>query len=285
MSKPVILGKLYTNTTSESNSKGALLCNSLSVSNSAVLPGNTQLIFRDDLLNTYSKYKSIVDIINAIESAPTIQQTNKYLTMKYSRDFGVLRIYLHGFTAVDTGGKVYLLKTKKHGSNYRGYSHPANLVKQDRQGILGLGFGTIAGTTIGESTVPTIDRFPKVPDWMPNAGLIQTEWTLTEKIIKKGYFEINIKQDWLSMLCCLSTDATIWSKIVGSGKSGLRDHGCGAMKIKFAYKPLTSSTFSTTTAETLYFGIRANSEETKNHYGLTPQDGKYYLTQMYISIK
>lgn len=287
MSKPVILGKLYTNTTAESNSKGALLCNSLSVSNSASLPGNTQLIFKDDLLNTYSKYTSIVDIINAIESAPAIQQANKFITMRYYRKLGVLRVYLHGFTAVDAGGKVYLLKTKrrshKASTDYGGYSHPANLVKQDKQGILGLGFGTVAETIISRGYAQ--DKFPKVPSWMPNAGLVQTEWVITESMITKGYFEINIKHDWLSMLCCLSTNTEVWSKVIGSGKNGLKTRNCGAMKIKLAYKPLTSSSFSTITPETLYFGIQAGSSETENHYKLDDKDGKYYLTGMHISIK
>ena len=68
LNRPIILGKLYTGPASESPDKGDISCNSLSVSNIATIPGNTKLLFPDDLLQNYSKYKSITDIIDAINA-------------------------------------------------------------------------------------------------------------------------------------------------------------------------------------------------------------------------
>ena len=68
LNKPIVLGKLYIGPASENADRGDVSCNSLSVSNVATIPGTTKLLFSDDLLQNYSKYKSITDIIDTLNA-------------------------------------------------------------------------------------------------------------------------------------------------------------------------------------------------------------------------
>lgn len=73
-STPIVIGKLFLGTEKEENSnkKGNLTASTLTVTNSASLPLTTTLTFdtptstRVPVDNRYAKYKSLLDIINAL---------------------------------------------------------------------------------------------------------------------------------------------------------------------------------------------------------------------------
>ena len=307
LAKPVILGKLYTGTTKETDDKGAILCNSLSVSNNATLPGNTALVFKDDLLNNYSKYKTITDIIDAINTSTNkidlsdnnskLNTANQPLSIQYCRpnhkkvksgdldNRMTLKILLHGLTEDDIGKCIYLLKTKRRGKTVK-YNHPANLkIKTDGGSSMGMGYATVANSKTGQ----TGSIFPAVPTWMPNNGLIQTEWILTADDINKGYIEIDIRHDWISLLApSIETGITYWNKILGCGKNGIINRGRGAMKIKFALKSPAATSYEYVTNETFYFGLRNKSEVASDRYAAPESSGdRYYFKNgtIYATIK
>lgn len=267
LTKPIVIGKLFSG--KETGDTGAILCSSLQATNSAEIPGETKLIYNKDIKNNFAKYKTIADIVSAvnkclskIDNSEYSSQAQKMIKLKYRS--GNLKILLYGFDKNDVGGKICLMRTKRKGN--KGYSHPANLVEKDGSNM-GLGYAIVAGKKPGAGG--HFEYFPEVPSWMPNNGFVQTEWTVTDDILKKGYIEIPLLSDWRSMLCCTEVDNEIyWSQIIGCSTYGTHvneRNKNGAMKFKFAFKPVSNDNiFIAMSSDTLYFGLTIHlpTEET-----------------------
>ena len=292
LNKPVVIGKLYTGTETETSDTSAVKCNTLRVSNSATLPGSTSLTYDTSLTNSFKKYGTIADIVSALNTTTnkvnnltTNSKAQKWLDIKFNRGTYSIEVYLNGFGSEDIGSKIYLYKSTRGRMNTRrGYSHPANLAKNDGK-IAGMGYGILAGKNRDSSST-----FPELPTWMKNNGLVQTEWTITQSHINTGYIEIPIYKDW-NALICPNTDATpLWCNVLGSGSCGTYKATAssvstkhGALKIKFAYWDKTTNTISPLTSTTFRFGVKLRCAEPASLVNTTT--GALDITKIYTSVK
>ena len=291
LNKPIVIGKLYTGTETETSDTSAVKCNTLRVSNSATLPGSTSLTYDTSLTNSFKKYGTIADIVSALNTTTnkvnnlTINsKTQKWLDIKFNRWTYSIEVYLNGFGSEDVGSKVYLYKsTKGKPFSRQGYSHPANLAKNDGE-IAGMGYGVFAGKRRDENTV-----FPELPTWMHNNGLIQTEWTITQSQIDVGFIQIPILWDWNALVCSSSDDESLWCNIIGSGRCGTygattsnQSTKYGALKIKFAYWDKYTNTISPLTSTTFRFGVRLRYAYPEN---LVTSSGQLIPWKLYTSVK
>lgn len=85
INKPIIIGKLYTGVESESSDLGAIKCNSLRVSASATIPGNTSLTYGGSTTNDFKKYGTISDVVAALNATAGKVESLETLTGSTSK--------------------------------------------------------------------------------------------------------------------------------------------------------------------------------------------------------
>lgn len=107
-STPIVIGKLFLGTEKEENSnkKGNLTASTLTITNSASLPLTTALTFdtpastRVPVDNRYAKYKSLLDIINALNK--TDDNFSEIKRIDYEAITEVKTAYLSQESSTDT---------------------------------------------------------------------------------------------------------------------------------------------------------------------------------------
>lgn len=291
MNSPIILGKLYTgDETSATNFSNA---NSLRVSESADLPGNTVIggVPFIDMLTKLNGLpdikKSMQDVANSASATAEQNQLGLSMRIKDSKDaFGnlrtTLRINLHGLTKDDVGSKICLLRTtrRQHSKRSRGYKHPANLELVSSSGDVGFGYATVAGLTNKDYSGDTWDN-PAIPSWMGN-GLVRTEWAVSEGAINRGYIEIDISSEWVPLLY-YSHYYKKWCQILGSSQYGSGAH-TGCMRIKFGL--IKEGTMRCISPDTLLFGVNASTMPTsKTDIYMVEGDSTTILNRQYLYMK
>lgn len=111
-----------------------------------------------------------------------------YTTM--TKKEGYITIHCHNLKE-NKNYKLHLYTVSRKKGNYYGHwFHPNNYT---------FGYANLAGNSIaqGGSSPPsnpeTDPAFPPIPDWMPNGGLIQTEWDIEENGKVKIYLRDFLK--------------------------------------------------------------------------------------------
>lgn len=166
----------------------------------------------------------------------------------------VLRLVFYNFDSNDIGKYIYLFRTIRKGYK-KGYKHPDNIIPtlMPHEGYISqMGYGVVATRKRNYTGVDMISPFPKVPAWMPNNGFIQTEWLLTAEDISRGYLDIEIFKDWVSLLYYKYDNIT--NKDYLSGVIGTGSPNGSSMKIKFGLVRIDDFSLQALSYNTLYFG-------------------------------
>lgn len=223
MDCPIILGKLYAG--NEESATNFANANSLAVSDNATLPSNTTIggVKFSDIktkLNSLSDTRQIAEASASRE----IRLSARHATIGNKLGYGLF-VNVSGLTKDDVGSSIYLYRTTR-GEQTKGYKHPADRTFATN-GVMGLGYGIIAGTYSGESGF----NFPAVPDWMSQPYL-QTEWKVTDEVVSDGGIVIDILRDWVGLVCYCQEYGK-WCTFVGCSKYGVNSDKTGCMRIKF----------------------------------------------------
>lgn len=108
-----------------------------------------------------------------------------------------LHIKLINFNQSDVGKYIYLFRksqTSNKGTHQKkSYVHPSNFDSENKK-IQKLGYAFFAGhKNFGKI-------MPEAPSWMPHGGAMQTEFLITQEDINRGYIEVDLSNELLSML-------------------------------------------------------------------------------------
>lgn len=281
MEKPLILGKLFTG--GEESATNFSHANSLVVTESAKLPGNTT-IGGVSVRELITKMNAVDDMLLA-DSNGDDKSELKSLSLRIERvlysstnyPLPHLRIILHNFSEDDIGSYVYLYRTTRGTGQPKAYKHPANEL-QSSGGAMGMGYKTVAG----KQTVVGIN--PDVPTWM-GGGLIRTEWQITKEDLDCGYIDVNVAFEWLALLY-YNHAAGNWSQVLGCSKYGcLNSNGkkhTGCLRIKFGW--VKGGVLRSLSPDTLLFGPKAGNVDALYKQ---PADGTTFLNyeRLYMTIK
>lgn len=92
-----------------------------------------------------------------------------------TRSAGVVHVVCHGLTAGETYAVHLYTAARRRGIRHDPWRHPSN--ENTGTGYTGKGYANLAGKYFKDADSGII--YPAVPDWMPNNGILQTEWEFT----------------------------------------------------------------------------------------------------------
>lgn len=197
----------------------------------------------DPINNTDAANKQYVDNkINDIENLTTnksimLSSKKKSINNIVSHDDVELslKINLINFNDSDVGKCIYLYRKAKQriGGLRKCYKHPKDLYisyepSERYLGYTYMGYKMNAGHRMPQSDVGhTLTVYTPVPTFMPREGTIQTEWILTQEDITRGYIEIDICSEWVSLIShhdiygvWTDLDSEKWTRVVGCRGDG-----------------------------------------------------------------
>lgn len=93
-----------------------------------------------------------------------------------SRGGARLNIHCHGLTAGEAYAIHLYTVTRRRGNAMGEWRHPSNA--NTGVGFTGKGYARLAGQHYASDKLDTV-IYPEVPSWMPNGGILQTEWEFT----------------------------------------------------------------------------------------------------------
>lgn len=119
-----------------------------------------------------------------------------YTTLTRDGKAGTVTVHFHGLVAGERYALHLYTANRRNGRQQKAWRHTPNYDFDDEhKSVSRKGYGRLAGKNQGYQV--DHDRYPSVPDWMPNDGFLQTEWEIpggTEEIV------IDLKQWLLPML-------------------------------------------------------------------------------------
>ena len=92
-----------------------------------------------------------------------------------ARTHGSVCVIAHGLTVGETYAVHLYTSARRRGSSQDPWRHPSN--ENTGEGYTGKGYANLVGTQYKNSSSGVY--YPDVPDWMPNNGILQTEWEFT----------------------------------------------------------------------------------------------------------
>lgn len=244
-SLPIILGKIYQGLDNKSN--GKLQLKGLSVTGHTELSKNTFIgnIPFSDIQSTIQQNAVLQEKVTYIEN-----KINKVITIK--KDTDNIYICLNNFTASDIGSRIFLYRTTRRRQSKKGYHHPSD-PNNLKTGVASFGYGYIANKKQGADEAIN----PDVPIWMPNNGLIKTEWEITQQHIDDGFIRIDYRIDWLPLIS-YDQETDDFTLFYGSGKRSSGRDSTGSLKIKFGLVDEQENLISLS-SETLHMGFRKDA--------------------------
>lgn len=107
----------------------------------------------------------------------------------------VIRVTCHGLKDGETYSLHLYTSSRRRGSAQNPWRHPSN--ENDGENYTGKGYANLVGQRY--SSYQENELYPDVPRWMPNNGILQTEWEFTAEK-EKEVLEIEIGTWLLPML-------------------------------------------------------------------------------------
>lgn len=92
-----------------------------------------------------------------------------------SKDQKLLTVICKGLTVGETYDVHLYTAARRRGSQHDPWRHPSN--ENTGKGYTGKGYANLAGQYYAGYVNGEV--YPPVPDWMPNNGILQTEWSFT----------------------------------------------------------------------------------------------------------
>ncbi|MDD3400415.1 MAG: hypothetical protein PHT58_02110 [Eubacteriales bacterium] len=189
-----------------------------------------------------------------------------------------VRVLLHGLTSADAGAHLYVYSVLRNRQRKTCWRHPSNYCVADEGGGR-LGYGQIAGFTYGGNAEY---NYSAVPEWMPNDGYLETEFTLTKAVIERGYYDVDIST-WLLPLvkpkAFGDNGLMSWDEI---GIIGLSQYGQNS-PLLFRFNIERGGSVVGESHDTLCIGLRGSLPDTSDWFD--SRDGSIRTNHMYVSIR
>ena len=97
------------------------------------------------------------------------------LTRQIEGSISLVRVVCHGLTEGETYELHLYTASRRKGCRQDPWRHPSN--ENTGEGYTGKGYANLSGRIYDSSDTGVY--YPAVPDWMPNNGILQTEWEFT----------------------------------------------------------------------------------------------------------
>ncbi len=162
-----------------------------------------------------------------------------------------IHINLHGISQLtgELALYVYVCQRRRLRSYY--WRHPANWDVEEKEAVK-KGYAEIAGKSFANGTSATTERYPAVPEWMPNEGYLQTIIPISEEEKGSAIVSLDLSSWLLPLLKPMDTDSFSWSEC---GLMGVQGDGTVA-PLLFQFRLTENGVPVGTTQNALAVGIR-----------------------------
>ena len=125
--------------------------------------------------NFVRKQKLRADQMNRIEDGLALYTELAKYNRQGTAHPPLVRVMCHGLKAGETYAVHLYTSSRRRGCSQDPWRHPSN--ENTGEGYTGKGYANLVGAKYACNE--NNDVYPDVPDWMPNGGILQTEWEVT----------------------------------------------------------------------------------------------------------
>ena len=125
--------------------------------------------------NFVKKQKLRADQMNRIEDGLALYTELAKYNRKGTPYPPLVRVMCHGLKVGENYAVHLYTAARRRGLRQDPWRHPSN--ENTGEGYTGKGYANLAGQKYAGNENNGV--YPDVPDWMPNSGILQTEWDIT----------------------------------------------------------------------------------------------------------
>ena len=165
--------------------------------------------------NFVKKQKLRADQMNRIEDGLALYTELAKYNRKGTPYPPLVRVMCHGLKVGENYAVHLYTATRRRGLRQDPWRHPSN--ENTGEGYTGKGYANLAGQKYASNENNGV--YPDVPDWMPNSGILQTEWDITAAK-ETEVLEIDLSTWLLPMLKPMDADFGLDSyRLIGVSNS------------------------------------------------------------------